>query len=173
MYLLYARRLRDHLLYPVHYLRVNRVHQALPHCLRGVLEDYQDGKRDEEAYQRVREREAEPHARHADQHCERGKPVGAGVLTVGDERRAAYLVAYAHAKLRDRFVADEAEYGGGSHPDQVGRSLWVGELRERLVGGDKCAPEYHRYDDDTRHVLGATITVRVAAGGRALAQREG
>ena len=67
-------------------LRIDRVHQAPEDGASSVAQDPQDGDGDDQADERVGQREAEPHADGRDDHGDRGEPVGACVQPVGDER---------------------------------------------------------------------------------------
>src|SRR4051794_35256603 len=122
-------------LYAVYDGGVDGVDEALAHAEDGVFEDEEDDDGDEEAGDGVGQGEAEGDADDACQHREGGETVGAGVLAVGYESRAAYLAAGADAQLGHGLVADEADDRSGGDPREVGERRRVEELCDRLIEG--------------------------------------
>src|SRR5947199_4513537 len=57
----------------------------------GLPDDAEDGEGDQEADDRIRQREPGPHAERAQHDSETGQTVGPGVVTVGNEGRALDL----------------------------------------------------------------------------------
>jgi hypothetical protein len=77
---------------------------------------------DQHADDRIGQRETGPRPDHAEHHCQRGEPVGAGMHAVGDQRRRVDLATDPDPVDGDQLVADE--------PDQPGRST-----QPRFVNG--------------------------------------
>ena len=93
--------------------------QAAEHVAGRGAQHRQDRDGDEQADDRVGQREAQRDAAGAEQHGQRGESVGAGVQAVGDQRGRADLAADADAVERDEFVADEADEPGRGDPAEV------------------------------------------------------
>lgn len=108
----------------------------------------------------------------AEEDGERGEAVGAGVQSVGDEGGGADPAAGADAVAGHPFVADEADHRGGGDRPQVGDVAGPEEPVDRLVRsqGGGCGDGEH--DGDAGQVLGASVTVGVAAVRRTAAQDE-
>ena len=65
---------------------IDAVDQATEYVAHGRPQHGEDGHGDDQPDDRVGEREAQCHTAGADQHGQRGEPVGAGVQAVGDQR---------------------------------------------------------------------------------------
>ena len=84
----------------------------------GVPGDLQDDEGDREADDRVGDLRAERDDDRAGDDAERDEAVDAGVVAVGDQRRAVEPATAAQPHLGGDLVAEEADHaGGGEHPE--------------------------------------------------------
>src|SRR5437879_13649013 len=107
----------------------------------------QDRDRDDEPGDRVRQGIAEADAHGYDEHGEARPPSAARVVAVGDERRAADLLADPDTEERARLVSHETYDRGGDDRAQVGDRLRMNETLDRLVrrhGGARRARQAAR-----------------------------
>ncbi len=142
----HARRRAQGLFHLIDQGRVDRVHQP-PVDLAGRLPQHgQDRHRDQQAHDRVGPVPADRHPAHAEQHRQRGEPVGAGVQPVGDQRRRADLAAGPDPVPGDQFVAGEPDHRRDSNRDQVGHCPRVRQPGDRLISGQRRRRRDHKDD---------------------------
>src|SRR5262249_59062311 len=82
----------------------------------GVLNhDAENGDGNDQTYNRISERVAEPDSGGSDKDCQACPTIDTCVIAVGDERRAFDLTTHLDAENRDRFVSDETDDRGQRH----------------------------------------------------------
>src|SRR2546423_627506 len=88
------------------------VEHADENGLGGLPDDAQDGDGNEKTDDRIGKWKTEPDARGTENDGQAGEAVRAGVISVGNQRRAVYLTADADAEYSDDLVAYEADDAG-------------------------------------------------------------
>lgn len=139
--------------------RLDTIQRAGEHGTRRLPDDAEDHHCDDEPDDRVGQREAQPDTRGAEHHGKAGQPVDAGMVTVGDERRALDLAADADAEHGDDLVADETEHPGRCHDAEHVDLLRVDQPVDRLVAGDQRAEQNQADDDHAGKVLDAAEAI--------------
>src|SRR5215207_9469011 len=107
----------------------------------------QDDDRDREADDRIADLKTEGDHYRARDHREADEPVDAGVVPVGDQRRARQPASGTQADLSRGLVAEEADDAGGSQGAKVVDRLGVDEAVDRLGAGHAGAGEDRRDDE--------------------------
>ena len=127
-----------------------------PHGSPGVPGDAQDDERDGEADQRIGGLKPESHDRCARDDGERDVGIRAGVVAVGDQRRAGESPAGAGADHRREPVPPESESAGDRERAEVFDVLRVDEAIDGLVAGHAGARKDGEHDGEAREPLGAS-----------------
>src|SRR5215208_7447885 len=94
--------------------------------------DPQDDDRDREADDRITDLKAERDDDRTRDHCEADEPVDAGMVSIGDQRRARQPPPGAKPDLSGCLVTEEADDAGGREGAEVVDRLRVDEAVDRL-----------------------------------------
>src|SRR5436190_14708819 len=87
------------------------------------------------------------------------------MLSIGDERDAVDTLADRDFVLRQHFVADDADSGGGHAEIELGWNLPAGELLDRFDGAGNGTGDDYQHDEDASQIFGAIVAVGVAMVG--------
>ena len=102
-------------------------------------DDHEDGRRDEQTYDRVGQRVAGPDSDGAEEDRQARPTIHARVVAVGDQGDAADLPTDPDPEDGDGFVADEADDGGEHHGPEKTDRLRVEKPLARLVEREQRA----------------------------------
>ena len=114
-------------------LRLDGVHQPVPHGDRGIFGDKEDGDADQQADDRIHERVTEPGASGGQQHGQRRQPIGARVHAIGHQGRRTNLAAFADLEPGHGLVAQKADDGGYGDPAEVRQRRGMEQLLNGLL----------------------------------------
>jgi len=153
--------------------RVDGVHQAGGDLTDGGAQHPEDRDGDGQADGGVGPGPPEGDTAGAEQDCEAGESVGAGMQPVGDQGGGADAAPDADAVAGHQFVAGEPDDGSSGDGPQVGDVAGVQQAVDGLVGSQGAGQGDHRDDEDPGKVFGAAVAVGVALGRRAQSQAEG
>lgn len=102
----------------INHLWINTVKEAGKYSLARFPHNAKYGYGYYETNNGVCERIAQPNPDSAEEYCETGQPVNAGMLPVCNQRCAADLFAYFDAENCNGFIAEKADYGcNNNRPD--------------------------------------------------------
>src|SRR5258707_579315 len=90
-------------------VRIDAIQASRDDRLGRLPDNAENRERDQKADDGVGKRKARPNAGRSEDNGQAGEAIGAGVIAVGDERRAVHGFADANAEHRDGFVADETD----------------------------------------------------------------
>src|SRR6266487_1314312 len=156
-----------------HHARVYRVHEPLEDALAGRVNNRDDDDGDEQSRDGVGDREAQPGAYQSDEGSKGGEAVDARVLPIGDQGDAVDAPADADLILRERFVAYDADQGGGHAEIELCGNVAAGQFLQRLNCSGDGASYDDQYDKYAGQVFGAIIAVGIALIGRSPGEDEG
>jgi hypothetical protein len=131
----------------VHQRRIDGIHQAAVDLAGGLHQHGQDRRRDDQADRRVGPVPAGRQAGHAQEHGQRGEPVGPGVQAVRDQGGRADSPANPDAVPGHQLVSGEADTRRDRHGGQVAHRPRMGQPVNRCIGGQRR----RRGDDNDDH----------------------
>ncbi len=152
---------------------VDSVHEPAEDFDDGTLEDDQDREGDQDADDRVCQREAQQYADRADRDRQGREAVGAGVQAIRDQRSGADLPADPDPIDRHQFVTGEPDQPGREDDPDMADRLLIDQSPDRLVSGQHSRQRDHRDDEQPGQILGPAVTVGVPAGRLPARQRKG
>ena len=103
----------------IYEIRIDAVQQAPEDISCRSAQNGQDGHGDQQANDRIGQREPERDTARGQQHRQRREAVGAGVQAVGNQCGRTDSAAGADPVLRDKFVSEEPDHAGNGEHSEV------------------------------------------------------